>query len=162
MTETETAAINPSPESGLAHSDPTSHESIVSSETGYSGARVAPERKATIYTLVDVLGLAPSAVAERLSMDFRTVKAVLEHRSSDAIAARNLLDVNSLDAAKAWVLACQTGAAKGRHEPARDLLLHRGVIEPVKQDAPSNTVTVVLNGGSAPPELRSIDVSQPK
>lgn len=120
------------------------------------GARIQPERKATIYTLADALSLTPWQISTRLKMDIRTVKAVLAHREADAMAARNLLDASSLDAARSWTLACMTGAAKGRHEPARDLLLHRKVIEPLKTEAPQNNVTVVLNGGPAPRELRQL------
>jgi len=163
MTETELAVVEPI-EQALGAVDPQDVDAeaqyIASPDPEYTGNRIAPERKAVIYTLRDTLGLSTTAIADRLTMDWRTVNAILKRRDTDAIAARNLLDVNSLDAAKAWVLACQTGAAKGRHEPARDLLLHRGVIEPVKVEAPSNSVVVVLNGGIAPPELKSIDVKR--
>jgi len=133
----------------IAHQESDEAKSLI-------GSRIPPERKSTIYTLRDVLGLSTAAIADRLSMGWETVDAILKTREADAVLSRNLLDASSLDAARAWVLACQTGAAKGRHEPARDLLLHRGVIEPIKQEAPNNSVTVVLNGGTAPPELRVV------
>jgi hypothetical protein len=120
-----------------------------------TGRNVTPERKALIHTLAETLKLPAFQIAERLKMDVRTVKAVLGMpRDYDAVMARNLLDANALAAASAWVKSIQVGASKGRHEPARDLLLHRRIIEPVITSSVSASVSVILTGGELPSELR--------
>lgn len=69
-------------------------------------------------------GYTPHAIAERLDMSQATVTAVLKD------ARTKLQDAQGM-AADAWVQAVSVAAKKGRHEPARDLLLHSGAIEPI-------------------------------
>jgi hypothetical protein len=118
------------------------------------GLRVSSERKLTIYTLHDQFKWSARAIADRLSMDWRTVAAVLSLRDSDAVIARNLLTTHSLGFAKDWVTAAKKGAQRGRHEPARDALYALGVVSPPQQAQQSQQVTVILSGGEMPTELK--------
>lgn len=124
----------------------------------FTGSQVAPERKAVIFNCADHLKMSPGEIAERLSMDRRTVKAVLANRDASALEARNLLAANSLQFAQDWLDASKIGAGKGKHGPAKDALLHLKVIEPIQDNQTNVQVAIVVGApgqplGLAPPQV---------
>lgn len=118
------------------------------------GSRVPDAQKHLIYSLADVAKLNTTQIAERLSMDWRTVSAVLNLRDHQAVAVTNLFKANALRVGQNWLKACEKGALKGRHEPARDLLQAIGVVQMPSQAQAHQSVTVILSGGEMPSELR--------
>lgn len=116
----------------------------------FTGNQTPPERKALIYSCADSLNMSPQEIARRLEMDARTVKAVLANREHIKVDARNFLDAHALQAAKDWVDASREGARKGKHTPAKDLLLHAKVIEPI-QDNQTNVQVAIIVGAPGQP-----------
>lgn len=128
----------------------------------HTGNRIAPERKATIYSCVDHAKMSPTEIARRLKMDVRTVNAVLANRDADAVEARNYLAANVLQAAEDWVTASKEGARKGKHTAAKDLLLHTKVIEPIQDNQTNVQVAIVVGAPGQPLALNPPQVIESK
>lgn len=122
------------------------------------GSRTPPERVVTVLELYRS-GHSLHAIGQTLGMDERTIKGIINRdRKAQALAT---LDEAIPKAAQAWTEAMVKAAALGKHVPARDLLVSRGVIEPVPvaASAPSQTqigIKIVLGTESSP--LPDIDV----
>lgn len=124
--------------------EPSPNETIRDHIAINHGSQTPPERKATIYNCADYLKMSPREIATRLSMDVRTVNAILATRDAEALSARNLLAANSLQFAQDWLDASKIGAGKGKHGPAKDALLHLKVIEPVQDTQTHVQVAIVV------------------
>jgi predicted lipid-binding transport protein (Tim44 family) len=70
---------------------------------------------------------------------------------------RNLLKLKGADAVEAWATAMRAGAVKGNHLPARDLLTHAGIVEPVDgQNGTAKTqIAIVIGTPDAPVSVKS-------
>ena len=68
-------------------------------------------------------------IADILKRPMRTVADWLTKFEDTTELARKRLQASSLDAAEQWQKAIIEGAKRGRHEPARDLLVAAGVID---------------------------------
>src|SRR5687767_1847957 len=105
---------------------------------------MTPEEKREIQHLALIDGCNQSEIARRTGRDRSTVAIVLRSDDTRKIAeqleseqceqARSLLRRNSLVAATKWVRAIDNAAEKGDHRPAKDLLLHTDVIQPIADD----------------------------
>lgn len=118
-----------------------------------NGNGTSPERKATIYNCADYLKMSSGEIARRLSMDKRTVDAILQTRDSAALSARNLLTANVEQFAQDWVTASETGAKKGKHGAAKDALLHLKVIDPIQENRASVQVAIIVGAPGQPLQL---------
>jgi len=136
---------------------------------GRGSALTADERK-QIQCLALVDGETVSAIARTTGRDRETIANVL--RADDSRALREQLAGQAADAAKLvlrgsaervarkWVSAVDAAAEKGDHRPAKDLLLHTGVIQPLR-DQPAIAVQVVVGtvGNPAGPDPFEVDVT---
>ena len=70
-------------------------------------------------------------------------------------AVRNLLVSKGLGAVQDWARASQQAADKGRHEAARDLLTHAGIIDPVvgQNGAGQTNIAIVIGTPDSPVSL---------
>ena len=77
---------------------------------------------------------------------------------------RNLLKAQGLSAIQAWAQAMHQAAEKGRHEPARDLLTHAGMIEPVtgQEGTGKTNIAIVIGTPDQPVSLQSLQVIENK
>lgn len=71
------------------------------------------------------------AIAQRHGVSVRTVYRMAARAETFSEAARNYLRTREFKAIGAWDKALDTAAQRGDHRPARDLLLHTGLIEPL-------------------------------
>ncbi len=73
--------------------------------------------------------------------DFERLKIEIESDTFDD--ARRVLKAHVVKAAKAWPRAIEKAADKGDHKPAKDLLMHTGVIEPLGEDGAHGALVLV-------------------
>jgi hypothetical protein len=57
---------------------------------------------------------------------------------------RNLLKMKGLGAVEDWARASASASLKGRHEAARDLLVHAGIIEPVTGQSGTGQTNIAI------------------
>lgn len=140
--------------------DDASLVNYVENASRYDGSRTPPQKIALIHAMKRA-GRTVSAIAGILSMDERTVKAVLS-RGDDLITdARMLLESNALGFAGDLIQASQEAAKRGKIEGIAAVLDRLGVTEPPKNHAQIGVgVQVVLSGGGVPPELSLAKVSE--
>ena len=92
--------------------------------------------------------------------DFRALKRELNAEMAEE--ARHALNGYVRSAAKDWVTASAIAAKRGDHKPAKELLLHAGVIKRLGETAePQVTVLVGMPGAPAliPPSQEVIDAA---
>ena len=97
--------------------------------------------------------LSSNELAERLCLPVKSVRSAL--RVFQVLPA-DLLRAYAHGAVRAWVKAIPAAAVKGDHKPARDLLLHTRLIDPVSADH-SAGVQIIFNS-IAVPGLHSLSV----
>jgi transposase-like protein len=117
---------------------------------------LTPDERRDIQRLKLVEGESISEIARRTGRNRETVANVLRSEDTRELAQHletesreavlKVLRGSSEQAARDWRRASSTAADKGDHRPAKDLLLHTGVIQPL--DSPVN-VGVRVIGGSA-------------
>ncbi len=117
------------------------------------GSQVTPNERREIHHLFLAEGLAKAAIAQKtgrtretiasvlLGEDFERFKAEIESDTFDD--ARRVLKAHVVKAAKAWPRAIEKAADKGDHKPAKDLLMHTGVIEPLGEDGARGALLLV-------------------
>lgn len=91
-------------------------------------------------------------IAARFSWPPSKVFSLAKNLRSDIddyrLATRKLLAQRGLDAIEQWDVAMHEAAKQGKHLPAKDLLLHAGLIDPVQESATSSVnVAIVLGQG---------------
>ncbi len=62
-----------------------------------------------------------------------------------------LLQIKALDAVEAWAEAMKTGAKMGKHAPARDLLTHTKLLDPVQSDGAGGAKVAIIIGQPGQP-----------
>lgn len=124
------------------------------------GSALTPDERRQIQSLALIDGESISAIARITGRDRETVANVL--RSDDSKALREQLAGEAADAAKLvlrssaeraarkWVSAIDAAAEKGDHRPARDLLLHAKVIDPLEKGGTSFGVQVIVGSADRP------------
>lgn len=134
-------------------------------ETTATDLRTAPgpgstARRLTSSEIVQALAIrahggSVTEIAKHLSCSTETAYRICTQYESSTDLAAKFLAGQSLASAKQWLRAVKKGAARGRHEPARDLLLHTGAIQPVNTEASSGAKVAVFIGVSSqdPPQL---------
>lgn len=75
-------------------------------------------------------GMSQTAISDKLCIAPKTVKDLI-------LEAKGMLEAESATVLQDWRIASSVGAYKGRHEPARDWLLHAGVIQPIADQKPA-------------------------
>lgn len=158
-TDTNTPAIAQQTPIDTATDTPSPTGEYIATRTGN---QTPPERKATIYNLADIAKMSAREIAQRLSMDPRTVNAILATREHLKVDVRNHLDSLALDAVKHWGTAMEEGARKGKHAPARDLLLHTKIIEPVQTEGHTTQIAIVVGAPGQPISLTPPQVLEPQ
>ena len=122
------------------------------------GSQVTPAERRQIQRLHLAEGLSRKQIAARVGRTRETIAAQLRDDDFQALKreltaemaeeARTTLKSHVRSAATYWVKAAAVAAKRGDHRPARDLLLHAGVI--TRLDEPSGhgvTVLVGMPGG---------------
>ena len=128
-----------------------------------AGSRVtAPERR-QIQQAHLIEGLHRSALAQRFGRTRETIAAQLRGDDFDQLRAEieraecedaiAVLNRRRVVAAQAWGSAIETAASKGNHRPAKDLLVHTRVIEPVSAIAHRQTQPTIVIGIAVIPGL---------
>ena len=109
-----------------------------------SGRNVSVEKVLAIHALHQ-FGKTSHEIAEHIGSDYRTVEAVLTRRHESKEALKLLMADDALAALSDWRTARNQAAQQGKHTPAKDWLLHAGVIDPIQQpQAQGSSVTVVI------------------
>ena len=117
-----------------------SHESEMPHGAGDSRAkqyapRVTEQQVAELFGLIDS-GKSVTEAAQEIGIARHTAFRIMQRYEVDLSGVRNLMKAKAFEAIDAWEVAMQVGALKkGNHAPARDWLLHAGVIEPVQGDS---------------------------
>lgn len=120
------------------------------------GSSVSPAERREIQLTALTECASQEALAERFGRTRSTIRRVLRHPSFEklkdtmnaelAVEARQVLSSHRTAAARAWAASLERAAQKGDHRPAKDLLLHSGVIEPVSHEG--NGPSVIVNIGT--------------
>jgi hypothetical protein len=136
----------------------TAYAEYIDNASRYDGSRTAPHKVALIHTMKRA-GRSVHAIGEILSMDERTVKAVLS-RGDDLIAdARMLLKANALGFAADAIQASRIAAEKGKIEGISAMLDRLDVTQPPKgQQGSQVAVQINLHGGPEPVSLAKVQV----
>lgn len=113
--------------------------------------RSTVEKEQAVQTLRDA-GLSIPRIADHLGLGRQTVKDIIQ-------STKDVLEQSAPGVLSEWRIAATVGASKGRHEPARDWLLHAGIIKPV--DAERQQGPQVLIGIASLPGLPSRGESAP-
>lgn len=99
-------------------------------------------------------GMSQTAIADHLKLASKTVKDLI-------VETKGRLEQEAPGVLQDWRTAASMGALKGNHLPARDWLLHAGIIQPVIDSKPQGPT--ILIGISTLPGLPvspvAIDVS---
>ena len=117
------------------------------------GSQVIPAERREIQCLHLVDGLNQKQIAVRTGRTRETIAAQLKGADFERIRTAVEADLietvkrqltNNVDkAANAWIKALDRAAQKGDHKPAKDLLLHAGVIAPRGETSKQQWVVVV-------------------
>ena len=137
------------------------------------GSQVMPDERREIQLVHLVEGLNQRQLAERFGRTRETIAGVLKNDGFQALKreidaemaeeARSTLNGYVGRAAKDWITASGIAAKKGDHKPAKEILLHAGVIERISETSgPQMTVVVGMPGHPAmiPPSQEVIDAEQ--
>jgi hypothetical protein len=81
-------------------------------------------------------GMTQTAISDKLCIAPKTVKELI-------LDAKGILESESSSVLQDWRTAATVGAYKGRHEPARDWLLHAGVVAPLADSKPQGPQVII-------------------
>lgn len=123
-------------------------------------------RRLTTPQIVQILamhadGKSGPQIATAIGCHTDTVYSTIEGYSDTTSIAAKFLAGTALSAAKDWRKAVRKGAERGRHEPARDLLLHTGAIQPVQNETSGGAKVAVFIGLAVPERDTLLLQSQP-
>jgi transposase-like protein len=124
------------------------------------GSQVTPDERREIQCLRLVDGDSVSEIARKTGRNRETIANVLQAEDTHALrvqlenegkeAAMRELQSARHRAARAWGTAMQQAADRGDHRPAKDLLLHTGVIQPLEKGGMNFAVQVVVGTSEHP------------
>ena len=150
----------------MADSEPTaadaSVEPTVSTDVaviqGQRGKKTDDELELALMSLVDQ-GLSVREAASHVGVNLRTAYHLMarSEESLDALrgATRRFMARQALQRVDDWRIASEVGARKkGNHAPARDWLLHAGVIDALESDHTS--VRIAINIGTDDKPMRVV------
>ena len=111
-----------------------------------------PTEVATEFLALIEEGLGPREASIRVGIHLRTAQRLLARYDADfeaiQAATRKILTVEALDRVDDWRVAARVGAAKrGNHLPAKDWLLHAGVIDPLQGENQAG-IRIAINIGT--------------
>ena len=124
------------------------------------GSQVTPVERREIQRLHLADGMGQRQIATHTGRTRETVAAQLQGEDYERIRGELETDLietvqrqlknNAGRAATAWITALDRAAQKGNHKPAKDLLLHTGVIEPLGGETAGAHVAIVIGTVPAP------------
>lgn len=132
-----------------------------------TGKRTSQEVELALLQLVEE-GNSVRDAAKVIGLPLRTAVEVMS-RTADRLealraATRRLMVAGALDRLEDWRVASDVGARKkGNHAPARDWLLHAGVIDHLEADAASLRIAINIGTEEKPMRIASpltIDVEE--
>lgn len=136
------------------------------------GSALTPDQRREIQRFKFVDGLTISEISRRTARDRGTVADLLRDEDSQALraqletdgreAALQILRGNNETAARGWIAAIAIAAESGNHKPAKDLLLHNGVIQPLEKGGPMVGIQVIVGSvdqPAGPDPFEAIDVT---
>lgn len=126
--------------------DTTTPTTPATRDTAKHGRRLTNTQVTTILAL-HAAGKSNPEIATIIGCDKSTVWSTIQNFESTADLASKFLNGQNLMAAKAWARAVKRAATKGRHEPARDLLVANRVIDVSNQNSSGPNVAVFVGLG---------------
>lgn len=139
---------------------------LASGTRSYSNKKTPDEQALAFIALVQS-GVRPREAAIQTGINIRTCYGVLARMDDDVEATRaatlKLLQMEALDRLDDWRAASDVGARKkGNHTPARDWLLHAGILDPLASEG-AGSVRIAINIGTDERPMRiasplSVDV----
>ena len=161
-------AGSPPSQPPAAHSSPTPPAASPG-----AGSQVTPAERREIQRQHLAEGLNQKQIAAQTGRTRETIAAQLKGADFERIRTAVEADLietvkrqltNNVDkAANAWIKALDRAAQKGDHKPAKDLLMHAGVIDPLGETSrPQFVVVVGMPGHPAmiPPSQEVIDAEK--
>jgi hypothetical protein len=105
-------------------------------------------------------GVSVREAASQLGLNLRTAFGVLARSTEDIdatrAAIRRVMAAQALDRMEDWRIASEVGARKkGNHAPARDWLLHAGVIDQLDSDSTSVRISINIGTDAKPMRIPS-------
>lgn len=117
------------------------------------GSQVRPDERRAIQLARLAEGLTHQQLAQRFGRTRETIASMLRGEDYERLKgeveatmleeARATLKAFVRPSAKAWTRAVQKAADKGDHRPAKDLLMHTGVIEPLRDEGAHGPLVLV-------------------
>jgi ParB-like chromosome segregation protein Spo0J len=118
------------------------------------GSQLTPDERREIQELALLAGCSQAEIGRRVHRDRQTVANVVNADDTKALAAQlqseqreaalEVLRRAVVPMARAWQRAAEHAADRGDHRPARDLLLHTDVIEPIPDAQRTVGVQVIV------------------
>jgi IS30 family transposase len=120
----------------------------------HSQARLTHAEEIKILRLVKIEGLSQTVVAKAMNRAESTISDCLKRYEDTGDLALQVLKSNAAAAAENWAAIAKTST---RHEAAKDLLLHAGVIQPLEQSGTGTKVQILIGQPGAPLAMQVID-----
>jgi hypothetical protein len=143
----------------VSESDTASVNELTPTDEVNSNKWATDAQRLTVIAAIEE-GKTPREAALLSSVSIRTVFRILSQADNTVdmmrAAFRKLLQAKALRRLEDWETASQVGALKkGNHAPARDWLLHAGVIDPLDSDTASVKVAIVIGTDDKPMRIPS-------
>jgi hypothetical protein len=128
-------------------------------ERAFSNKKTPDEKALALIALVEA-GVSVREAASQVDVNIRTAYEVLARGDLELdnvrATVRRLMAAEALERVEDWRLAAQVGAAKkGNHAPARDWLLHAGVIDELSSDSSGVRVAIHIGTDERPLKIPS-------
>jgi hypothetical protein len=126
-------------------------DSGVAQSEGLTKKKTSKQQIATLLAAIE-RGLSCREAASQAGIHLRTAYGVLARYEVDLgalqAATQKILAIEALDRVDDWRTAARVGAAKrGNHLPAKDWLLHAGIIEPLQGENQGH-IRIAINIGT--------------
>jgi hypothetical protein len=125
---------------------------------GGRGTHLTALEKEKIRQMYLVERMSISDIAKQLARTRETISGVVRDAETGALetqlineqrkAAKRALETGMVSAAEAWMKALPAASKRGNHKPARDLLLHTGVVDPIERGAVGNVIVQIGVAGT--------------
>jgi len=107
-------------------------------------------RNADILAALDA-GTTYREIVERYRVSRATISALAKTRAElEKGTIANLMKLKGIAMLDTWADAAMSGAKMGKHAPAKDWLLHAGLVEPLQDAAPQAKVTLIIGTPDRP------------